>query len=1189
MAKRKRRWFRRLTLALLLAGLGAVGGFWYLTNPARLRSEVLRALTGSPLADVELGRVAFSLRDGLHIDSLVAWMPRADAAQPRGPLPVLRVEDLQLRCDLWSLATREPRFTGLNIHSAQLNVPLEPPAEREPGLPDEFDAGARRVWHFLKKAQHRLPPVSLDRIDLRVVELTDGGQPRFLERLNLAAIGQLAATGYELRVKRIPATGVEVAHLRWDDAASEVVAGLDWMDLDVLARLLPPGVNRRITDLGLSGRIRTEQMRLRLETPADDPQATERARLRLAAITLGLEDLHAASNLGVGKRADSAPYLTLAEGAARLRYARDIHAPLGELHTQLTGKIHDATLNVTAATRLADLMELGETPESRKPGVRGVTWNDVEEAEIQIRGLTTPTERRYPALFQSPQVPGALRAALRDYRPEGTVDIAVTVGPGAGTPINERLSAVVVAQDARCIYDKFPYAFRHVRGQVRLADGQVFLDGLTAQHGMGRIWADGVLENTHSWTGFSLTVRGRDIALNDELYAALPPEYATLWQSAAPLGLCDVVAEVTRAPGSRAQGPAEPEVRVDAHLLRGSLALGPERRLRDANGRLTVAKRVLQLHDLQGFLHGASVRVQGEVVLRDGASEADLRVTAANWPIVEDAPLKPLGGERVRLTGVADVWGRVSGPLEADQQQERYAVQLKEGTFHVLDPDRGWSIADGWLLMNDGEAEIVRFRATQDGAEFGATGRLPSRQATNQPFDLTLWAQGAGLEEWLPQFVPQSWQKLIEALGLQGTGDVRVYLSPRESDPNTQQARIVVAAERMRSAPFPLLLHDVQGEVLLAPGHFQIDATEANWQQGARIAVAGDGQWEGEAIELDLDVTARNLTFGEELNDGLPAPLAKLLARLEVTGRFDALMNRVRVRGAAGEWAWDLAGHMPLRDATLRVGLPVTELVGELAGGCTISAATDVDLDATFDVALARIADRPVDSLRGALRWQSGRRWVRLENLEGRLCGGGMIGAVGVDPNTNQYEVELTLDDVVAHDLMPPKDPNAPRRRGRIDGRFYVRGQGKDPATRRGGGRLRLRGASFLQTPVLADVKAATAEPDKISDELNQADIRFLWEGQLIRFERVEIQSKDLRFIGHGWWNLKTDQIEMNLVAAHPRHWPRLLLLTDAIVSLGQEVIQYRVEGTLAKPKVSALPLRRLSDELRTIIREDRP
>ncbi len=115
---------------------------------------------------------------------------------------------------------------------------------------------------------------------------------------------------------------------------------------------------------------------------------------------------------------------------------------------------------------------------------------------------------------------------------------------------------------------------------------------------------------------------------------------------------------------------------------------------------------------------------------------------------------------------------------------------------------------------------------------------------------------------------------------------------------------------------------------------------------------------------------------------------------------------------------------------------------------------------------------------------------------------------------------------------------------------------------------------------------AGRHEKAAVADTVDRADVRFLLEGDLVRVQRIDIRSRDLRLVGEGTWDLKDDTVHLALVGANPENWPQVGVLSKLLESAGQKLLQYRVEGTLGSPQVTAEPLHELSATLRALIGE---
>ncbi|MCK4343366.1 MAG: hypothetical protein KAY37_16755 [Phycisphaerae bacterium] len=910
------------------------------------------------------------------------------------------------------------------------------------------------------------------------------------------------------------------------------------------------------------------------------------------------------------------PFLQVTNASVKVIYGRTKSDPTLRLEVSAAGQLNGAPLRLSFSAEPELPAGLWAPPDGVKgsaSSASGFGLDAVRAADLFIAGLELPTAQSHPALLHSARLPGALAEAFEHYQPRGKINLRLRILPletrGADSePLSgvARITGELEALGATCRYYEFPYEFEDARGRVRFSQGRILLENLRGRHGFGRACVNGEVFSSSSWTGFDLRFRGENIALNADLYAALPERYRPLWQSAALLGMSDVAVHISRPDGTAQAGAPSADINVDAHLLDGSLTLGDGRRLSHANGRLTIKGGTIHIHDLHGYDKETSVRLSGRIRATPDGPDTDLHVEVVDLPLEEQATLSrdPLGvtpadmtepakqssivnrQSSVRFEGRADAWGRVHGTGTAAGRQQHFAVHIKDGELHALDPERSWTESAGWVIVRDDRQQIVSFTCCQDDAWFDAAGMVPNAAQPGTPLTLDLHARGQALERLLPQFVPRDWADLTESLGLTGAGDVLVLLRPTAAGAAAGQgADIHLRADRMQAEPLPLGLRDVTAHVTLAPGNFELRSADASWGTDGKIQAQGDGSWQTDEVEVDLSVTARGMKFCPEFNEALPDSVARLIETIALQGEFDALLDRVQISGGA-QRAWHFRGHLPLRAAALHLGLELTELDGELSGECTIDPAGEVTLNTEFAIRRAKLAGRPIEHWTGQLLHAAGERWVRLDDLGGRLCDGDALCSVWIDPKTSEYELSLTLKDVSVNELFPPpNDRPECKRHGRLSGTVYLRGRGGDAGTRRGGGDLRLSGASFLHTPVLSSVSQAGTEGKRpINDTVERADLRFLWEGALIRLSRVDIQSRDLRLVGEGTWNLRDDTIRMTLVGAHPEHWPRLLLISDLVELAGQELVQYHVEGPLDSPKVTAEPLYKLNEAIRALL-----
>ncbi len=1173
MPQRPRR-LRWLLAAAFLAALALALSYRHFTHPQRLAARAAAALRELGLPDVRIGHAAFSPGDGLALENVTS------ATLNTGTRPFhLRIGLARIRLSLAALLFGQFHPTWVELDGVTIAVLLDPAAPRaaEPAPGPDFGARLAQLLH-----ERSLPPLSLKSADLQL-QVRDRSGSRLILRHLVSGAGQPGADTYDLRLDRMPALPTPLAVVRWAPRRNtiECVAAGTQLDIDAFVRLLPPDALAALRPLTLSGGWQAERVMFRLGGPAGG--GFGETQLAAADLRVGSGELvvpvEAAPAPGAGERAE--PYLRLRDVAGTLHYERPDPAQPGEFGGELTADLRGAAVRLALRADAGPLNGWLFGP--RAAGV-APTLHEVRAAELEVRGLEFPTPQTWPAFLESPHLRGPLGSIFRDYAARGRMSAHVRVLPdtGHGEP-TARLEAVLEPEGMSCRYRHFPLPFDDVRGTVRIAGGRVFLDDVRGRHGSGEVHVSGELENTQHWTGFDLTFRGTAVPLDGDLYAALPADYQRLWGQAAPLGLCDITTRVQRPNGSAQTGVLPATVSVAAHLLSGSLNIGPQQRIDHADGWLQVEDGRVWARQLRGFDGQTAILLDGLLHGTDDAETADVRVELHGLAVTQEARLDPAATQpALRFAGRADACGRV---WSRDKQRGQHLlVRLRGGELRGSDPERAWTVTDGLVEVQDSLSRIRSFTATQEAARLLLAGTLPPGGSGVCP-TLELHASTPLLEQLYPQFLPADWTASVRAIEPAGAGDVRVQLSPDPRDPSRPAVAVECTAASVRPRALPMDLRDVTARFALWSHGFQVHEAVARCGTDGRITVrqAAPGAWEGPSVAAEFDVAAERMEFSPGVVGALPAAVARALERIALRGGFD-LRSHVRIGGDGGR-TWELAGEVVLRDAALRLGLDAQIAAGALRGSLRVGTEHDVDLDSVLTVERGTIAGRVLEELRGRLRMAPGDAWVRLADVYGRVCGGVVQAQLALDPVSTDYELTVNVDDVAAAELLPrgAAAEGSPRP-GRIDAELWLRGRGDDVGTRRGGGRLRVRGGSLVQLPIVEWV-VRLAPP--VSDAVDTATMRFLWEGRTLRLERVDIRGRDLRLVGEGSWSLRDDRIEMTLYAAHPDDWPRLGVLSELVESAGRALVQYRVDGTLDEPRVRAEPLHSLSEPVRRLLAGD--
>lgn len=1147
MVPRRRRWVRLIALAALAAVACLAAWYHHATQPAQLRARLARQLSGLGNLRVDAADLAFSLTDGLLLsDFTISAAPQTDSPAPPADDPdaeLVRAARVRIRYDGWLLLFGRFRATDIEADGVRVQVVRDRDTGRLNWPISSGPASNGRAFD-----PDDLAPLRARGVDLNILAIA-AGRRRILKRSVCDLSARPGPNSYRVAITHPGGPARETAALDWDWIRHELRVDFDWLDIDVAANLVPVEWARQVERIGLAARVRAHGLRLR-----------------------GTQPVHGG--------------LEFADAACAPPTESEEPIPPGERFAQVSGAKGNVEFAADAVILTASGLLNGGRAALTATLHSGASSSPVAGFDLDIVLQDAPlpdvasvTDRRF-----LDGLPGPLRQFFADYVPRGRFDGELRARRARDSDALD-YEGRATFREGRCRYFRFPYDFDGVEGTVSFSPRGIELRDLTGRHGSARVALDGHLNNTTSWTGFQVHIRALDVPLDEALYDALPAADRRIWDEADPRGLADLDIVLRREDGSEQAGPPDAEIHVDAELRGGSVALGDARRLSHAHGHITIAGPTTTIHELRGFLDAASVALEGEIHQpRDGQRpEVALRVRGDGVAIGHGVALAD-SGVSVRFDGSGEVWGRVARD-SSGRRDDQYVVRVADGSLATPSAEP-WSNVKGWLIHN-GDELVVRDMSAQRGREWvELSGRLIDNAAgtaggSAAPAELSIRAGEVDFERAAAEWLPDAWRDAGRRLGVRGAGRVSVQLAPRSEEPGPSRpvADVRIEAPLVRPVDLPLDFRDVSASLSIDAARCQVHLAAGRVGEAGAVRAAGLVDWTPGGASARMSLSAHSLELGTDLIRALPGGLRDLLFRLAAAGQLDVELAELAYDGA--DESWRVAGGVRLRGARFEAGAPFQDCSGQITGQVAVARDGGLSLDAGFNIDAGTLHGRPIARWEGRLRRASGDDSLLVSDVRGRFCDGEMIGSARYDTRGGGYEVSMTLSDVDFSRFLnaSPDDLDA----GRLDGYLFLRADRGD-APRTGGGNIRVRGGSFMRTPLLTGVLREARRGGDVADVVRSADAQFVWEGDVIHLTRVDVQSRDLRLVGRGDWNMRDGSIDLALVGAHPRHWPRVAVLTDLLESAGREFAQYRVTGPARDPRVSMEPLHNLTEPLRKLL-----
>ncbi len=1160
---------RRGVLAILLI---AAGGYAWVTRPAALRARLHAALSAAGWRARSLGEISLLPWGTLRIEGLELEPVRATpiVAGPLRPARV-RIAAIRMHCDLTALIVGRVRPRSVDVGGAVVRL-VRP--ERLAAGGAEARGRRRARWSGIR----HWPRLRFQDVDVGIV---DADAPQVVRRRwIIGGLGEARRLEgqwhYRVRIwqQRGAAATAESALgqagllVEARMASDGLTLASDWIDDEMLRAVAPVDVAEQIDALELRGLARVQTLRL-------GPGRRVHAMVQFERVG-GVLPVEAEAHA-------SRRWARLHDVSGVLEYTRPPDGGRPELRAEVRGRLNDAHVRVTCTAG-------GRGPGSGgQPTRLGPLRLDHYRLVLELRGLTLPDLQRDRAWITSPRLPRPVRAFFADYQPRGRLNASVTIEGrtvgGADTP-SVRVSGRLEAIDGSGRYHGFPYPLEHVRGAIRISDEGIEIEQIRGEHGPAQIVITGHVNQPRAWTGFELNITARNAPLDEALYQALPPEFRKLWNRVDPIGLCDASIRVWRPDGTPQAGAPPPRVYLTARVLGGSLAI-EDQRLEHATGTVTIDGPRIVLAPLRGFLDGVPVALRGTLELDRvrGRLRPELTVEAADVSVRRDVDVRLPGQPslgRLVFDARADATGRIE--WHDGRIEQRYQLDVRDGTLTGIDGTTCWEQLRGRIEQQDGVLRLEALRGRRGAGLLRIDGRVPRQADTATGLDLRIDARDPDVNDLLGAAIPPRWSAVRDALGLGGAGHVQARL---QADPQTRarvEAAVTLSAERMIPAILPAWLRDVRARLTLRATGFDVLEATARHALGGAVSLAGRGDWSVTPPRAALSLRLCDLPVNEALLVELPAPLADLVGQLRLRGRADLWLDPLEVvAGDPPRWAF--SGLLELHEAQMFVGFDLVGASGWATGAGRVGAGGSTGIRARFHLDEGLLAGRPLRNWDGRLVKPAGEPRVVLEDVEGQFCGGRIAGRVEVRLDTRDYDLSCLLNDVSLPLLLARDGRRAGEFPGRMDGRVFVRGSVDEPTQHDGGGELRIRNAPLRSIPLAEPVARAAAERRRsIGQRVRVARLKFAWRGTRLRFSEVELLTDRQRFIGTGWWETSTDAIGFDLVETQPPDAPRVAVLTDLLEAAGQELIAYRISGTLAEPKVTIEPLHRLTGPVRRLL-----
>ena len=820
------------------------------------------------------------------------------------------------------------------------------------------------------------------------------------------------------------------------------------------------------------------------------------------------------------------------------------------------------------------------------------------DLHIDVRRFTIPDSRDPYAAGQIAMLgPRALKI-FRQFDPTaGWVSLEGHLTRPAGEDAEAKFRGVLQVHDATGYYDDFPYRGDHARSTIRFADDGIWFDVL-ARRGKAMIQVTGWVADGSHHTDVDVTVDAVSVPLDDEMYEALPEKFQSLWRHFDFYGLISCKFHLWRRGGTPEDGaaPWNYNMHMDLHDVAARYE-GFNFMQWGLHGSIDAADGLISKIDLRAINLDAVTRVTGTADLRDNRTAVDLRVTAKNRPLTADLmPALPL---RVRdlvrdnaVKGLFDVDAAVrlseatNNELlcQADVKWRAGAIQPKQFAYPLSDVQGRF-----WMDQAARRIDIREITGRNGPADFRLAGTIDLRDGASGRFQFA--ADDLPLDDRLYQALPpaaQHWWQAFEPKGSIGArSDLAFTETPAGQTAFSHRTSLLLAGNEACWDSFPLPLKDINGKVVLTAGRCEVQDLTATHASG-QVRVDGAVDWADDATRAAVKVSAKDMLLDESLRLAVPWQIRRLWNTWLPAGRMDldlASLRYVKPKDAGA--TWDLEGTLAGRLQKLDMSIDVEDAILRSSIAVHIDEGKETfEGKGHLEAERAVLSMIPVTAARAD--WsRSADGTFRLRGFQAESLGGTLAGFFDLEPTSHgeRYGVVLSLDradagqlaDVLTHGQMNGVN-------GTIQMQMRLRGLVDQPDTRSGAAEIQLTGQGLYRLPVLLQlanvlnipIVSEPRETQQLSTKMTiMADRAFI--------DSLELRDSSFLMLGNGAIDLPTRQASLTVIAARPRSWPKVPLLTEFVEGTLRELVEVHGSGPLNDLKFEARPLRSIQAALQTL------
>ena len=821
------------------------------------------------------------------------------------------------------------------------------------------------------------------------------------------------------------------------------------------------------------------------------------------------------------------------------------------------------------------------------------------DVQLKLPGFDLP--RKYPAILSTRPLAMA-RAIVYRLRPSGLMDISIhAVRASAGAV--PHVQGQILCHGLRARYAHFPYPFYDVHGLIRFSSHSIRFVHLSGKAEQYPMTLSGLVSINEDNGPIDLHIASPLMMFDKRLGACLPHDLAPIWTRFNPVGMGHFYCHVVRPAGST----VNPDIRI--HIFATDTAgryVDFPYPLTHVHGELFFANRKMRIlrlvapvaipHPTPGGPKEGQIVFTGSVTYH-GNNVADLhphvRVVATDIPMnkllrqsmprsyakwIRTFHVHGLVGMNALITRGTGGTPSVSGGISLDDGSLRYGAIPWPVRNVVMRGDMGpnhltITRLDGLTgINNTGGLKCVAAVRESGNHRIAAaiSGRWKGVDVTGTP----------------AARLPVKWRKIWTMLRPSGHSDGTFSMAIKVRRNKSGKSVVTIPKYHVSIKPKDMALRfktlgeplrKIHGVITVGASVIRLHSMAA-LLGNIRLFTTGKYLTKTGAAELSLSASAPDMD--PKLIQALPPAARRFVQPLGLHGAWNLMLSSLSRKMVKNKAHWDFSGNLIVNHASSGGWFKTVAANAALSlAGQWIQGQSVPNVIGQFSVNNLVMNGKMITPLTGRIATDALTRSIVIDDVKGMIAGGDIGGYVHMNVGKAPgYAARFSLTNVHLATLLSqnyPKPPVATTSRGTVNASLDLRGLFTSSKTRQGRGSLTISNASLFNVPLAMGLLQIATLRFPVSNAFTYAGITYTLRHNTVDFSHIELHSSGVNVVGRGTLDMGTRKLNIHMLTESP-HGTRLPVIGFFFGLARSQLLQIRVDGTLAQPHVHVIPLKLL-------------